>query len=100
MRRRGVVFAPEARDDLLRLYESIAKAAGVSVALAYIERMETYCLGFDIASERGHTRDDIRAGLRIVGFERRVTVAFSVEDARLTILRVLYGGQNWEEALR
>ena len=34
MRRREVVFAPEARDDLLRLHESIAKAADSSVALA------------------------------------------------------------------
>jgi toxin ParE1/3/4 len=71
VRRREVVFAPEARDDLLRLYERIATAADISVALAYIERIETYCLGFDLASERGHARDDIRPGLRIVGFERR-----------------------------
>ena len=100
MRRRAVVFAPEARDDLWRLYEGIATAAGMSIALAYIERIEMYCLGFDLASERGHMRDDIRPGLRIVGFERRVTIAFSVHDGRVTILRVFYGGQDWENAFR
>jgi toxin ParE1/3/4 len=98
VRRREVVFAPEARDDLWRLYEAIATAAGASVALAYIERIEAYCLGFDLASERGHRRDDIRPGLRIVGFERRVTITFSVDNGRVTILRVFYGGQDWEDA--
>jgi toxin ParE1/3/4 len=72
----------------------------MSIALAYIERIETYCLGFDLAAERGHLRDDIRPGLRIVGFERRVTIAFSVDDARVTILRVFYGGRDWESAFR
>jgi len=38
-------------------------------ALAYVERLEGYCLGFDLASERGHRRDDIREGLRTVGFD-------------------------------
>jgi plasmid stabilization system protein ParE len=41
VKRREVVFAPEARDDLWRLYEGIATAAGMSIALAYIERIET-----------------------------------------------------------
>jgi toxin ParE1/3/4 len=45
-------------------------------------------------------RDDIRPGLRIVGFERRVTIAFSVDDGRVTILRVFYGGRDWENAFR
>jgi toxin ParE1/3/4 len=100
VRRREIVFSPEARDDLWRLYERIATAAGMSIALSYIERIETYCLGFDLVSERGHMRDDIRPGLRIVGFERRVTIAFSVDDGRVTILRVFYGGQDWENAFR
>jgi toxin ParE1/3/4 len=48
------------------------------------------------ASERGRRRDDIRPGLRIIGFERRVTVAFAVEEERVVILRIFYGGRDWE----
>ena len=33
-----VVFSPEARDDLLGLYEYIADRAGEDVALGYVER--------------------------------------------------------------
>jgi len=38
-------------------------------------------------------------GLRVVGFERRVTIAFEVDDERVTILRIFYGGVDWERAL-
>lgn len=100
MKSRAVIFSPEARNDILRMYDQIADRAGMSVALGYIERLETYCLRLDLASERGSRRDDIRAGLRIVGFERRVTIAFSVDENVATILRLFYGGQNWEEIMR
>ncbi|WP_348626490.1 hypothetical protein [Mesorhizobium sp. LNJC384A00] len=41
----------------------------------------------------------MRPGLRIVGFERRLTVAFTVEGDQVVILRVFYGGVNWEDEL-
>lgn len=39
-------------------------------------------------------------GLRIVGFERRVAIAFAVNETRDVILRVSYGGRNWEGAFQ
>lgn len=99
MKRRDIIFAPEARGDLVGLYEWISAKASAEVAMAYIERIECYCTGFDLASERGRARDDIRPGLRVVGFERRVTIAFMVSDRAVTILRLFYGGQNWEHDL-
>lgn len=98
MKERPVLFSPEARDDLVALYDWIAAAASPDKALSYIERIEVYCHGFTHASERGHRRDDIRPGLRIVGFERRVTIAFTVDETRVVILRVFYAGRNWEGA--
>jgi toxin ParE1/3/4 len=99
VKQREVVFSPEASADLDAPYDWIASAAGVSVALGYIERIEVFCAGLEIASERGHRRDDIRAGLRILGFEKRITIAFSVDAERVTIYRLYYGGQNWEGSL-
>ena len=98
MKRRKVRLSPEARDDLVRLYDWIAGRASPEVAMAYVERLEAYCVGFDLASERGHRRDDLRAGLRIVGFEKRVTIAFAASENDATILRLFYGGQSWELA--
>ncbi len=97
MRRRTVEFSQDAKNDLLALYEQIAEASSPTIALNYIERIEEYCRGFEVASERGHLRDDIREGLRITGFEKRVAIAFIVEDDRVVILRLFYGGRNWPE---
>ena len=55
--------------------------------------------GFDVASERGTARNDVREGLRITGFKRRVTIAFNVTESQVVILRLFYGGQDWETAL-
>lgn len=98
MRQRAVIFAPEARADLFHLYETIAVPAGPQVALAYVEKLEAFCLKLDLASERGQLRNDLRHGLRILGFKRRVTIAFSVDETRVTVLRLFYGGQDWEGA--
>lgn len=99
MKPRDVVFAPEARDDIIKLYGDIADAAGAAVAMSYLQRLERYCQGLSHASMRGHSRDDIRPGLRIVGFEQRITIAFSVDDRTVTILRLFYGGRDWESLM-
>lgn len=100
MKERAVVFSPEAKEDLIALYDWIAVAAHPERALGYIERIETFCQGMRVASERGTRRDDIRPALRIVTFERRVTIAFTVDEVRVVILRLFYGGRNWEDLMK
>lgn len=92
---RTVVLSPEAEQDLADIYDWIAGAAGASTALAYIERVESHLRRFDLAAERGSARDDIRPGLRIAGFERSLTIAFSLESQSVVILRVFRRGRNW-----
>ena len=99
MKDRLVIISPEAKDDLLALYTWIAAAADPKTALGYIERIETFCHGMRIASERGPRRDDIRPDLLIVTFERRVTIAFTLNDASIVILRIFYAGRSWEELI-
>jgi toxin ParE1/3/4 len=93
---RNVVFAPEAEDDLLKIYDFIADRANPERAYAYVERIRSYCLAFDAFPERGVRRDELRPGLRIVGFEHRVTIAFHVTPTLVIIDRVLYGGRDVE----
>jgi len=96
VRRRDVYFSPEARDDLFAIIDWIAASVSRQIAEGHAHRLETFCLGLELASERGARRDDIRPGLRIIGFERRVAIAFMVEVDRVTILRLFYGGRDWE----
>jgi toxin ParE1/3/4 len=95
-----VRFAPAANQDLSELYDFIARHSGPARALGYIERIERYCLGFETAPERGTKRDYLRPGLRTVGFERRVLIAFHIDDGTVTIDRILYGGRDLTRALR
>lgn len=94
-----VVFAPEAEADLLKLYDDLAGPAGLEVAYNYTERLQAYCLSFATFPERGTRRDDLRPGLRIIGFRRRVTIAFHITGNTVVIDRLFYGGQDFEPLL-
>lgn len=96
MKKRRVVFAPEARDDVNALYDWIAQAADPDTALGYIERLEAYCRDLELAGARGTARDDIRKGLRVLGFERSLTIAIAVDGDQVTVLRLFYRGRDWE----
>ena len=100
MRRYGVTFRPHAEADLIAVYEYIAEEAGTAVAGAYIDRIEATSLSLVTFPERGTRRDDIRPGLRIIGFEHRATIAFQVIENEVVILRIFYGGQDWPRTFR
>ncbi|MCF4128550.1 type II toxin-antitoxin system RelE/ParE family toxin [Methylobacterium sp. SyP6R] len=71
-----VVLSPEAETDLQGIDDHVAERAGTTRALGYVERILAHCEGFATFPERGRRRDDLRPGLRVTGFERRVTIAF------------------------
>jgi plasmid stabilization system protein ParE len=45
------------------------------------------------------TRDDIRPGLRLAHFERRVVVAFTITPELVRIGRIFYGGRDYAALL-
>jgi len=100
MKKYEISFRPLAEADLLRLYEYIVEASGPAVAGGYIDRLEAACLALESFPERGTRRDDIRPGLRIIGFERRATIVFQVLESEVLIVRIFYGGQDYQAALR
>ena len=93
-----VGYSPRARQDLIDLYLYIAELEGDRRALAYSTRIKTFCEKLLLFPERGHRRDDLEAGLRIIGFERRVTIAFHVTAEQVVIDRILYGGRSLEDS--
>lgn len=42
--------------------------------------------------------EDVRPGLRIIGFERRLTIAFIVQPESVTVPRVFTAGRDWESS--
>jgi toxin ParE1/3/4 len=93
------VFRPMAENDILALYDYIAAQAGRRIAGDYIARIESACMSLRNAPLRGRARDDIKPGLRIIGFERRAAIAFHVERSEVVIVRIFYGGRDYERIL-
>jgi toxin ParE1/3/4 len=89
-------FSPEALGDLTGLYDYIARRDGAERAMGYVDRIEACCRNLSLFPERGARRDDLRRGLRTLGFERRAVIAFLVATDTVTILRILYGGRDLE----
>ncbi|MCB8877226.1 type II toxin-antitoxin system RelE/ParE family toxin [Acidisoma silvae] len=89
-----VVFAPEALRDLIGLYDYVSDKAGAQIALNFADTIRRYCLTFGTFPQRGMRRDDLRPGLRVVGFRRRITIAFHVAPDRVVIDRILYAGRD------
>ncbi|MCJ2119948.1 type II toxin-antitoxin system RelE/ParE family toxin [Methylobacterium sp. J-001] len=100
MKRRSITYAPAAGDDLDWIYDTIAKASTPTIASGYEQSIRDFCQRLESGSERGTLHSDLRPGLRTVGFGRRVTIAFMVEDHRVVILRIFYGGRDWEADFR
>lgn len=96
MKRRQVKLTQTAQDDLVGLEIWLENAAGKLTARRYVDRLIDFCNELDLASERGTQRHDLLTGLRIVGFERRVTIAFAVHDDRVDVLRIFRAGRDWE----
>lgn len=99
MKRRRVDYAPKAAADLEWIYDMVARSRGPEAAARYDGRIRAYCDGLETASERGTLRDDVRPGMRVIGFERRIAVVFVVDGDTVTILRIHYGGADWERTV-
>ena len=97
--RREVVIRPSAKADLRDIYDYIAKNSPENAA-QFVDRIEAFCMALADFPERGTRRDDLRPGMRIIGFERRVSLAFLVLPDTVEIARILYGGRDVERALK
>jgi toxin ParE1/3/4 len=80
------------------LYDYIEQSSPSSAA-RYVDRIEEFCMKLSLFPERGTRRDEVRPGIRIIGFNRRVAVAFYVRDREVEIARILYGGRDLVRAL-
>src|SRR5690348_6998871 len=88
MKRDKVGFRPSAEADLFGIYRYIAAESGHTVASGFIDRAEAACLALETFPERGTRRDDVRPGLRTMGFERRATIVFQVQKSEVVIIRI------------
>jgi len=94
-----VILSVEADAQLIDIYRFVAREASPAIAERFTAAIVDHCEGFETFPHRGAQRDDLRPGLRTVGFRRRVTIAFVAEQATVVIIGVFYGGQDYEAVL-
>lgn len=101
MRRLPVFFRPEALDDISDIFRFVRQASGsTSVAASFIRRIKARCDRIGDAPRAGRPRDDLLSGLRTIPFERCAVVAYLVENDRVRITNVFYGGKDYEALYR
>ncbi len=97
---RRVVLSRTALSDLTKIGRWIAEAGAPQTARRYVQRIKTRLAGLAEAARAGRTFEADGSELRVIGFERRIMIAYRVEETRIIVTRVFYGGQDWERALR
>jgi toxin ParE1/3/4 len=95
-----VIVGPIAEADLMALYTYISDdRQDAAIAINYLRRIRRFCEDLGTFPERGRKRDDIRKGLRLIGFEKRVVIAFHVTGEVVDIKRIFYGGRDYADIL-
>ena len=87
----AVLLSPLAVEDLIALHGWIVEEADRAIADGYLDRIERKMAGLTQFPLRGAPRDDLAPGVRTLVFERKVLIAYRVEGATVTVLRVISG---------
>ena len=97
----SLLLRPAAEADLDDIYRYIAEQSGSpETAISYVRRVREWCEHLRIFPLAGRSRDDLRPGVRITTFERRIVIAYTVlPSGDVEIGRFFYGGRNYEAIL-
>jgi toxin ParE1/3/4 len=90
----AIVVSHAAQRQLDQLYDVIAADASPKIAEAYCSALLDRLESLRDTPYQGTRRDDVLEGLRTFGFRRRVTIAFVVEAAEVSVLGFFYAGQD------
>ena len=95
MNRYTIAWRPNARDDLVDLYDWIAERADGATAFEYTAKIEQFVTGLSEFPERGTPRDDLVIGMRTLAYRRRTVIAYRVRANQVEVLRIIRTGQDW-----
>lgn len=101
MRRHRVVLREQAYADLDAIARFIIASGGTAAtAEAFVGRIWRRCQRIGDAPHAGRPRDDLAPGLRSAAFERSAVILYRVEDDRVRVINIFYGGRDYEALYR
>lgn len=99
MSTRQLRYHPVALEQLDALWDYIAADRSPAVAEGFVSSIFDFCDGLVDFPLRGAARDDLRPGLRTIGFRRRAVIAFAVTETAVEVVGFYYGGRDYEALL-
>jgi toxin ParE1/3/4 len=101
MQRLEVRFRPEAIRDLTAIFHYVFELSrSFETSRKFVQRIRDRCDSIGNVPHGGRPRDDLEPSLRTVPFERTAVIAYKVEDDRVRITNIFYGGRNYETLYR
>lgn len=93
-----VAFDQAAIAELNEIFDYVEDRAGTTIATNFVNKLYDFCRRLEHTPERGTKRDELRPGLRTIGYRRRATILFEVDHARhrVVIVGIYYAGRNYE----
>lgn len=96
---RPLIIHPDAAGELNDLYDYIAEHSGPDRAWGYVSAIKSFLVDLCAYPERGSLRSSAVDGLRIIGFRRRLSIAFVARDGDVLVLGFFYAGRSIDASL-
>jgi toxin ParE1/3/4 len=96
---RPLIVHPDAAGELNDLYDHIADQSGSDMAWTYVSAVRSFLSDLCAFPERGSVRSGAVDGLRIIGFRRRLSIAFVAREKDVLVLGFFYAGRNIDPGL-
>lgn len=94
MRTYRVTLSPDAENDLASIYRHLLKVSSRTRAEDVLGQLTGACRNLRHFPLRGVKRDDLRPGVRTIGYRRWASIAFVVEADEVVILQVAWRGRD------
>ena len=90
-----VTFRPQARSDFRTIFRMVLdRSQDVATARRFTQRIKDRCERIGDAPYAGRPRDDLEVGLRTIAFERSAVIAYTIDQDRVRIDSIFYGGRD------
>jgi plasmid stabilization system protein ParE len=102
MKSYAMVFSRGAREDMEEIAEYIAERSSAAIADRFIVEIVKECESLCTAPHRGTSRTDLRPKMRVIGYKRKASIVFRIEEDRglVVILAVNYHGRSYRRLLK
>ncbi len=89
----AIIWSPEAENDLLDIWNYVARESSPSLADAQVKAVHHACVTLAQWPHSGRARDDLRVGVRSIVVKPYVAF-YRVNEATVEVVRVLHGSRD------